>query len=521
MKHTFKYLTLIWAIAIVPFSCRKAEISEPGCGRIVVKASEEATKTHLDNYAVLWDSSETMKLFCAPSAEAVPVSSVSETAKVSDDSKTAEFAFNFSYTDEFTNCFIYGGIYPSGAVSSDASATMSTIEVNLPSEQSPTESAYDPSAFIMVARPQTFSAEKTEISQYFRRAVALNNVTLKSLAIAQGEKVSSVKFTVPQSLTFSGKRQINLATGKSGEFTGESNSIQLNYSSAFTPSDGTFNAWFTSWNTSLEIGQILTVEVTTDMATYKREITLDKAVSFKEREYNTLTVNMSSATRTPTLYMLGPAANGWGLDDTPAMTYDSDGKFNWSGWLNKGDLKFVTTKKDYVPVYVLDSSDTTKLKLFSSYPSEAEDKKLSIKKAGKYSLSVDTKNLTYSCDRIPFDALWLIGSAAPQGWSLDNAASDSSCKMTRVDGSDCEWAWTGNLTEGELKFSCDLQRDWKGCWYMPTEADKAFEAVAEPYAISLLNCANDSSDRKWKVSAAGNYTIVINQKDDTILITKN
>ena len=338
---------------------------------------------------------------------------------------------------------------------------------------------------------------------------------------------------------------------------------------------------------------------------------------------------------TTSLYMIGGAAKGWSLDAAPELTYSSAGVFTWTGRLNAGELKFVTQRTAFWPGYVRDGSDEsgTKLKFFASQPSDAEDLKFTIAKAGAYNLRVDVLNLTFTYEEstadlppyeeiwfvselygwdfrpmhvdasdpyvfrygfeataatlfkfgtakgswenmykastedapisstdvafvsgfepdykwkltaeqagkaykialditpnketmtcsefTPYEGLWLIGTAAPQGWSLDAAAGDDSCKLTQ--GSDkYTMTWTGALKDGELKISCDLQRDWKGCWFMPAVADTAFEET-EGSVISFVDSSEEGADRKWKVTA-GNYTITVNQLSETIAITKN
>lgn len=313
MKNISKVLAVA-AIAAASVSCQKAvengnaNQENNGGVRIVVRASEawspdgaEATKTHMDaDYNVIWDSDETMKLFCAPSAEETPVSAVSESAEVSSDGKTADFSFTLSGIEGWEN-FIYGGVYPASAVDgSAASDVLSSVKVILPSSQTPTTAAYDPAAYIMVAKPQTFTGAQTSIAQWFRRAVALNKFTLSGLSFASGEKVSSVTFTLPEGKAIAGGRRINLATGESGVYEGGVSALTLDYAEPFTVSDGSFDAWFTSWSFELAAGESVSVKVVTDRAEYVRSVTVPVAVPFLEGKYNTLTVKMDAAVKTVT-----------------------------------------------------------------------------------------------------------------------------------------------------------------------------------------------------------------------------
>ncbi len=347
MKNISKFSAFA-AIVAAFVSCQKADVTEKetpeagGDGRIVVRASElpvqkeDGTKTHLDSdFNVLWDADEKMKLFCASSADATPVSAVSESAVLSDDGKTADFAFTLDGTDGWTN-FIYGGIYPSEAASS--AETAASCKVTLPSAQAPTSGAYDPSAFIMVAKPQTFTSAQTEISQWFRRAVALNRVTFSGLNLASGEKVCSVKFTAPVPL--SGAKTVDLTTGETVGFSGTAesyNCVSLTYAEPFTVSDGGFDAWFTSWTAEIGAGETFTAEVVTDAAVYEREVVLAKAVSFVEGKYNTLTVDMSSVTG---------RIQGSGTADDPYIIKTKSQFTGISGLLVSGETVYIRLGAD-------------------------------------------------------------------------------------------------------------------------------------------------------------------------------
>ena len=82
------------------------------------------------------------------------------------------------------------------------------------------------------------------------------------------------------------------------------------------------------------------------------------------------------------------------------------------------------------------------------------------------------------------------------------------------------FTWTGDLKPGELKFSCDLQRDWHGLWYMPEEDGKPLDASGTE-TIQLVDASEDGAiDWKWNVTA-GNYSISIDQRKETMTVTRN
>ena len=90
----------------------------------------------------------------------------------------------------------------------------------------------------------------------------------------------------------------------------------------------------------------------------------------------------------------------------------------------------------------------------------------------------------------------MIGDDTPAGWTLP-----SSAPMTKID--EYTYQWTGNLTAGEIKFTCDNQSDWMGAWFMAVENGLTFEAGEyDMYWIDKTNpdYGYGSLDNKWVVT---------------------
>ena len=75
------------------------------------------------------------------------------------------------------------------------------------------------------------------------------------------------------------------------------------------------------------------------------------------------------------------------------------------------------------------------------------------------------------------------------------------------------FTWTGVLKDGELKFSCDLQKDWNGYWSKATRADEPFTNLNNSRCL----LETGGNDYKWNVTA-GTYTITIDTLYETITI---
>ena len=100
--------------------------------------------------------------------------------------------------------------------------------------------------------------------------------------------------------------------------------------------------------------------------------------------------------------------------------------------------------------------------------------------------------------------LYLIGTAAPNGWSMDKATRI----MSDVEDKDL-FRWSGALKKGEFKFLTTTE-DWHPC-YVRDNND----------ANKMVLCEHDGdyNDNKWTIKYAGNYVIECNTRDLTISIT--
>ena len=125
----------------------------------------------------------------------------------------------------------------------------------------------------------------------------------------------------------------------------------------------------------------------------------------------------------------------------------------------------------------------------------------------------------------PYEGLYLVGDATPNGWSIDNATP-----MAKSADSPYIFTWSGTLNTGEMKISCDKQSDWNGDWLM---ADKSGKAPTGEVETALFTSKTDaelknmypdtdlgSLDNKWNIQEAGSYRITIDQLKETISIVK-
>lgn len=188
-------------------------------------------------------------------------------------------------------------------------------------------------------------------------------------------------------------------------------------------------------------------------------------------------------------------------------------------WKDGGEFKFGTTRGSWENMLhptIADAPFT-----HSAIILNGGDNKWLIPQAncGKaYKMAVDitdgAEKLTMSVFT-PFETLYMVGDATPAGWSVESATP-----MTRVD--DYNFTWTGQLTAGSMKITCDKKGDWMGAWFMSAVNDE--EPTGSEQVMTFVDKINDPKmadvDRKWKITQAGTYKITGNQLTETITIVK-
>ena len=231
------------------------------------------------------------------------------------------------------------------------------------------------------------------------------------------------------------------------------------------------------------------------------------------------------------LFLIGDATSaGWTTENAVEMQMTSDGVYTWTGELKEGPFRFVTANgnQTYAPGYWKASKDNCDMSIVYSETSLSGDKDISftITEAGEYTVTADTKQLFVSLtkkDFTTFEKLWIIGGL--NNWSFDTVELDATNKyvMFPDEHNPHIFRWTGEITAGEFKISCDLDKSFFGTWYMPANVKDEFTAGEnkEVFLIDRGLPESASTDRNWNLTETGNYTIAINQMTSTMTVTKN
>ena len=207
-----------------------------------------------------------------------------------------------------------------------------------------------------------------------------------------------------------------------------------------------------------------------------------------------------------TLYVIGGASpNGWNAGTALAMTPQSDPTiFVYQGTLGTGDLKFITTLGQFLPSYNKGADDSHIVyRTLDSQP----DVKFTISPTAFYKVTVSLLDLTVSVvkmDLPTYDKLYMVGSAAPNGWDISKAT-----QLVQNTANPFIFSYTGVMQAGEFKFPVNRNTDWGQDMFMKTDDTHMY-----------LHKGGASDDNKWSIAKKGYYTITLNQLDNTISINR-
>ncbi len=114
---------------------------------------------------------------------------------------------------------------------------------------------------------------------------------------------------------------------------------------------------------------------------------------------------------------------------------------------------------------------------------------------------------------IKTSALYMVGDATPNGWSMDNATA-----FTRDADDKYLFTWEGELKTGEMK-ACLVKDGTFSCPFLHPSSPDCEISSAGVAASDFLFYAGDP-DNKWKVKEAGKYRITFHLKEYKISVEK-
>ncbi len=217
------------------------------------------------------------------------------------------------------------------------------------------------------------------------------------------------------------------------------------------------------------------------------------------------------------LFMVGDATpNGWDIANATELTQNPDNaeQFIYEGPMGPGDFKFpVNRNADWgQDMYMRDT--LIEGSFYHHIGGAPDDNKWTIAadEGGTYSIMLDFKTLAISIKKtietLAPDELYIVGSATPIGWSIDQAI-----QLTKNPDNPNIFTYTGILVPGQFKFPVNRNADWG--------QDMMMNDLLNPGHF-YYHIGGESDDVSWEIAEgdSGQYYIVLDFVDMTIDITK-
>ena len=350
MKKLMKSLMLFAAAAMALTSCENEamnegiEANDTYTMNFVAGAPESKTSVSIDGTSATfsWDAEDDAEDFVFIQHNEKITLGTDVTFKNNGETATISATFTGDAETEYNHV----AVYPASAWIDGTdveSSNFNKAKLNIKANQNLIEGKYDPTADLMVS--QNVACVPTDVPQELRftRLVSVAEMNIKNLAVAAGEKITSVSFAVSETI-LAGRSYFDLATGEVNEYAyyGASNTITLDNVDGIAANNSSVKVYFTCIPATVAAGETYTVTVTTDKAKYTKSATLSKDLAFEAGKVKAFGVNMEgvvgeSINDLSGKYFIVAAKNGnyWG------MMYDTTQ--NYRAATNSG----ISTYTDY------------------------------------------------------------------------------------------------------------------------------------------------------------------------------
>ena len=300
----------------------------------------DLSRTYVDNDIIRWhESGEQLNIIYFADESTSRRQSATHTDYTLVDNR-AQFTADFTTTDGATK-YTFGAFYPYAYKSTTSSISLYSL-----TEQTPTESSYDPAGDILVSKePTVVYGTPNKVQFTFARLVAFAKMTLKG--INAGEKIEKIVFSSPAKPAGAVTVKVHEAgTLDNAVWYNNYEDITLNMGNRVATGEDT--VWFTTVPTDLS-GTSFKVTVVTDKNNYVKEVDLTgKTLTFERANIAKFTVKDLAIQEKPKSFKL--------LTDVAE--------------LNAGDKVIIANKKiesSTVRVMMTTMYDSTKIKLSSDY----------------------------------------------------------------------------------------------------------------------------------------------------------
>lgn len=337
MKKISKSILSLAALATAFTACSEAETEAPGktprekvmtvVASSALTTSGTSSRTVLDpqTNVISWSSSgELLRVFETAGTTTTPKTSAE--GVVADGKASFAVTFAENTTDQ---SFSYNAVYPASALSAwsdNDNKDATNVKVATPANQQPTATSFDAAADLLIAFPETFSAQPDQLNLRFARMVAIGKMTIKNLGST--EQVSSIEFRA-ENKVLAGRSYIDLTAGEVTQYGyTASDNIVLDYAGKEIAANG-MTAYFACFPFEMGEGDSFTVIVTTQTKRFTKTVALEgRTLAFTAGDSSTFNVNMEGIEGENTVADLSNAT----------LTFDEIKSAAGSGWGSYGKL---------------------------------------------------------------------------------------------------------------------------------------------------------------------------------------
>ena len=222
------------------------------------------------------------------------------------------------------------------------------------------------------------------------------------------------------------------------------------------------------------------------------------------------------------LYIVGNALSyGYSLDDARALLSlpETPAVFTGTIYLKANEeFKFLEHTEWGGPEYGVPTTDPISgLVALIKGSNDEGYSKLHVAEDGNYYMVLDTENLTidinkadYQETQVSYTSLFLVGSATPGNWSVDNGTPLYQSKENPVEYSNAKIALKASPESFKITTAIKGGGSFDSKYYFFRDADDSAKISTD-----------GTDDRQWSVENAADYTVTVNTEASSISIKDN
>ena len=284
---------MLWTAALAAlalFGCQKH--TEVLAGGLEFTSAAPATRTGWTGETIEWTAGDAISMAYTVDGSWVGPNLYASTP-LSEGGPTARFKVPGNFPTDLTGSHHFYAVYP--AVSQTGFSDAPDVTVTVPSIQTPTATSYDPAADLMAgtSTDDWRSFPTSAVPLRWTRLTAHADITLKNLALSDGETVQSIVLQGQNGAELTGDAVVDIVSPEDYDTDG-SPRVTVLADNLSVDASGNLRFWVSIYPVTLTD---LTVTVVTDQATYRKTFS-GISKKFTQNARNMLGISMLGATKT-------------------------------------------------------------------------------------------------------------------------------------------------------------------------------------------------------------------------------